>query len=193
MLTISAPTTAEQRSDHRVPLVLPARISVSGATPLDCSVIDLSLGGAGLHYHDAAPMADAVARIDIEGFGIFDGITVRDTGDLRGLRFLRGEADRQNLIGKLTKFIENGLDESSDDTISYPSTLAFRRTNGREERCEIACITLQGVVLVTTQRPTLGELVRLGRLYGRVVRYFVEGIGVEFVSFVNPHDAPQHS
>ena len=158
---------------------------------MDCSVIDLSLGGAGIHYHDAAPVADAVARIEIEGFGIFDGITVRDAGDLRGLRFLRGEAERHNLIGKLTKFIENGLGEGPDDTISYPSTLAFRRTNGREERCEIACITLHGVVLVTTQRPTLGELVRLGRLYGRVVRHFVEGIGVEFVSFVNPPDAPQ--
>jgi hypothetical protein len=191
MLTISASTSAEQRSDHRVPLVLPARISVAGADPLDCSVIDLSLGGAGIHYHDAAPMADQVARIEIEGFGIFDGLTVRDAGNMRGLRFLHGEAERHNLIGKLTKFIENGLDEGSDDTISYPSTLAFRRTNGQEERCEIACITLQGVVLLTTQRPTLGELVRLGRLYGRVVRHFVGGVGVEFVSFVNPHDAPQ--
>ncbi len=191
MIGIAPRTTPEHRSHPRVPLVLASRISVSGAIPIDCSVIDLSLSGAGIHYYADAPASDLIARIEIEGFGVFDGITVREGGELRGLRFLRGEAERQNLLGKLTKFIESGLDEGSDDTISYPSTLVFRRTNGGEERCEIACITLQGVVLVTAQRPAVGELVRLGRLYGRVLRHLVEGIGVEFVSFTNPADAPK--
>jgi hypothetical protein len=181
---------ADQRANPRVPLILPARISVGGHPPINCCVTDLSYGGAGIRYEaDPAPAADAVAQLQIAGFGVFDGITIRDAGELRGLRFLQGEAERHKLQEKMAKYIERGLSELPDQTADLQSSLALHRTNGREERCEVLCITLQGVVLATTQRPTLGELVRLGRLYGRVVRHFVEGIGVEFVSFVNSADA----
>lgn len=178
---------SDQRLDARVPLVLPAQISLAGAQPIACSVVDLSMGGAGIQYPAEAPPSEVVGRLHIDGFGIFDGITVRDAGDNRGLRFLNGEAKRLNLIGKLTTYIEEGLGEGLDEdhTINYQSTLRICRTDGQEERCEIACITLQGVVLMTEQRPPLGELVRVGRLYGRIARHFPEAIGVEFIRFVN--------
>jgi hypothetical protein len=194
MLSSAAPRNLEQRSDPRIPISVPARISVGGAPPVDCSVVDLSLGGAGIRYEgQAAPMADAVARLQIQGFGIFDGITVRDAGDLRGLRFVQGEAERHRLLDKLTAFIEEGLNDPTSGLAESRSTLSLHRANGRQEQCEVLCITFQGVVLSTTQRPTLGEMVRVGRLYGRVVRYFLEGVGVEFISFVNPVQASRQA
>lgn len=178
---------SDKRLDTRVPLVLPAQISLAGAPPIPCSVVDLSMGGAGIHYPAEGPPSEVVARLHIDGFGIFDGVTVRDVGENRGLRFLHGEAKRLNLIGKLTRYIEEGLDEGGDQdhAINYQSTLRICRTGRLEEQCEIACITLQGVVLMTEQRPPLGELVRVGRLYGRIARHFPEAIGVEFIRFVN--------
>lgn len=178
---------SDERLDARVPLVLPAQISLAGAPPIPCSVVDLSMGGAGLLYPGEGPPSEVVGRLHIDGFGLFDGITVRDAGDSRGLRFLNGEAKRLNLIGKLTTYIEEGLGEGEgeDHTINYESTLRICRPHGQEERCEIACITLQGVVLMTELRPPLGELVRVGRLYGRIARHFPEAIGVEFIRFVD--------
>ena len=151
---------------------------------------DISGGGAGLQYPDRAPGTDLVAQLALEEFGVFDGITVRTGGDRRGLRFLQGEAERNGLLVKLILYVEEGLaDASQNGRWPTEAKLSLTRTNGIREHCEVIRISLQGVSLVTEQRPPLEELVKLGRMYGRVAQHLSDGITVRFLSFVPPEQA----
>src|ERR1700712_2747743 len=108
---------------------------------LPCLVTDISGGGAGLQYPDGPPGADIVAQLTIDEFGAFDGITVRDGGDTRGLRFLHGEAERNQLLVKLTLYVEEGLaDAAQNGRWPTEAKLSLTRTNGVRERCEVTRI-----------------------------------------------------
>jgi hypothetical protein len=170
----------------RVPLVLPATL-ILPSHEFACLVTDISGGGAGLQYPDGAPRGEVLAQLSIDEFGTFDGITVCHGGDSRGLRFLHGEAERNQLLVKLTLYVEEGLaDVSQHGRWPAESKLSLTRTSGLCERCEVIRISLKGVCLVTEQRPPLHELVKLGRMYGRVSEHLADGILIRFLSFVQP-------
>lgn len=176
----------DQRTHPRVPLVLPATL-ISPSREFSCLVTDISGGGAGLQYPDHAPGPEIPAQLVMDEFGTFDGITVRDGGETRGLQFLQGEAERNNLMMKLTLYVEEGLaDASPHGRWPTEARLSLTRTNGVREHCEVTRISLKGVCLVTEQRPPLHDLVKLGRMYGRVSEHLLDGIMIRFLSFVQP-------
>ena len=182
----SAVAGIDQRTHPRVPLVLPATL-ILPTQELPCLVTDISGGGVGLQYPDYAPGAGLPAQLAIDEFGTFDGITVRDGGETRGLQFLQGEAERINLQVKLTLYVEEGLaDASRQGRWPTEAKLSLTRTNGVRERCEVTRISLKGVSLITEQRPPLQELVKLGRMYGRVSEHLPQGVVIRFLSFVQP-------
>jgi hypothetical protein len=181
----------EKRGYPRVPTAIPATILVfTEEEAIDCLVTDLSASGAGIQYDRASPSTERVCRLDISWFGTFEGITIRDGGNSFGVRFLIGEAERLHLLGKLTKFVEVGLSPTTDDdTIEmlHPKLL-FKTTRGDHHFCEVLNITLRGVYLKSQVRPPLGELVRVGNMYGRINSHHEEGLGVAFVSLVRSPD-----
>lgn len=186
---------AEQRAHPRVPMAIPAKISIPAeAVVRDCVVTDLSVGGAGLQYSDGPPRAELICLLTISGFGSFEGITTRDNGAVRGVRFLFGEAERRHLQENLIAFIKDGMLAVSElrqrERGPEKSQLGFTRTNGDHHRCEVRDISLLGVFLDTQVRPPIGELVKLTRVYGRVVHHDTDGIGIQFVSFVSDAAAP---
>lgn len=175
----------DQRAYPRVPLVLPAFLTLPGAESFACLVTDISGGGAGLNYLDQAPDGEQAATLDIAAFGRFEGVTVRHQGERRGLRFLDGEAERNRLTPKLILYVEEGLAERSDkDPSPAEARLSLTRTTGMRESCDVLDISLEGVRVATGQRPPIGELVRLGRMYGRVSGHLENGIQIGFLNFV---------
>lgn len=183
---------SDQRAYPRVPTAITARISIPAEAIIrDCVVTDLSAGGAGLEYSDAAPRAELICFLTIHGFGSFDGITTGDCEAARGVRFLIGEAERGRLLENLIAYIQDGMSNIGRDCNGERGSqarLTFTRTNGELHCCEVQAISLQGVALQTEVRPQLGELVKLGRLYGRVVRHDAEGVGIQFVSVVGEQE-----
>ena len=106
----------EQRTALRIPLSLPGRISVpADGVILQCTVKDLAAGGAGLLYQAVAPRPELVGVLEIAEFGTFHGVTSRGEGQTRGFRFASGEATRNGLLRKLTRFIEAGLIDLRDE------------------------------------------------------------------------------
>lgn len=189
MLNSKVLASIDQRTHPRVPLVLPATL-ILPSHEHPCLVTDVSGGGAGLQYPDQAPGAGIIAQLAIDEFGTFDGITARDGGETRGLRFLQGEAERNQLLVKLTLYVEEGLaDASQHGRWPTEAKLSLTLTNGVRERCEVNRISLKGVSLITEQRPPLNELVKLGRMYGRVSEHLPDGIMIRFLSFVQPETA----
>jgi len=54
--------------------------------------------------------------------------------------------------------------------------------DGRRYNCKIIDISLSGAAIELAVRPAMGTPVTLGRMRGRVVRHFQDGVGVEFSS-----------
>ena len=186
----------ERREYERVSVAVPGILSVpTEPTVRKCTVIDLSAGGARLKYDDAPPAPDRIAALAIEGFGIFEGITVWDCGTEYGMRFLFGESERQHLLQSLSAFVTGGLPavtslRKSERWLQI-SHLCFVRPNGQQHLCDVSDISFYGVALKTPERPPLQELVKIGETYGQVVRHLEDGIAIEFLMFVNkPEGVP---
>ena len=66
--------------------------------------------------------------------------------------------------------------------------LSLTRTNGIREHCGVLRISLQGFFLITEQRYP-PELVKIGRVYGRVAEHLPDGIVISFLNFVQSETA----
>ena len=161
----------DRREYPRVPVKLPAKLSVpAGAKLWSVRVTNLSAGGAGLEFSERPPAAEMVGTLAIEKFGNYDGITLRREGNLSGLRFLIGEAERHHLTQCLTAFIKSGLQSISDGhQEAGASVLSLTRQSGRHHVCAVDDISLNGVALTADFTVPAGEHVIVGQMYGRVV------------------------
>ena len=54
--------------------------------------------------------------------------------------------------------------------------------DGRRYPCRIMDLSLSGAAIDIDIRPAIGTAVRLGNMRGRVVRHFLEGVAIEFLS-----------
>jgi hypothetical protein len=61
----------------------------------------------------------------------------------------------------------------------------FKRPNGEEVRCDVLDISLQGVSLKSDSRPPIGEVINLGRTWGRIVRHHADGIAIQFLELAS--------
>jgi hypothetical protein len=53
--------------------------------------------------------------------------------------------------------------------------------NGESVACVVRDISLSGAALLTSLRPAVNSIVYIGRMKGRVVRHFEDGIAIEFI------------
>lgn len=149
---------------------------------MECQVIDLSAGGAGLHHASEVPKPGLICELDIAGLGKFDGITMHIGASSLGVRFLFGEVERLSLFERLRDFVMMGVTSGAGET--SPSRDANLRTSsGNVLSCEIDNISLREAILRSPVSPRIGELVSIGRAYGRVVRHEEAGFAVEFLQF----------
>ena len=175
----------EQRGSERYTVRLAAKLFVPAEQiTLDCTVVNLSAGGAGLHCPEPPPL-DAFVVLYMEGFGRFDAVTTRYIKGELGLKFVYKDAKRKRLEQDLANFIQDGmtgitrLRRHRRNATSSP-ILFFTRTDGSAAACKVMDISLQGVLLKTQVRPDIGEVIHLGQTRGWVVRHHEQGIGVQF-------------
>lgn len=180
-----SPDQSEGRSYPRYTIDLTASLFLPAEeATLPCKVMNLSGGGAGLRCEEPPPL-NAFVVLYIDGFGRFEGLTTRyELGEL-GLRFLCKEAKRQRLLAAITDYVQRGVTNPTQvrrHTRSPSSESAhFTRPNGETERCDVLDVSLHGLSLRTTARPPIGELLNLGKTFGRVVRHHDDGISIQFI------------
>lgn len=151
---------------------------------LDCTVINLSLGGAGVHCPEPPPL-DAFVILYVEGFGRFEGVTTRYVQGELGLKFVYKDAKRKRLEQDLAAFAKDGLTgvtrlRRHGRSAAAPKIKCFTRADGSVAPCQLLDISLQGAMLKTKLRPPIGEVVHLGETRAWVVRHHEEGVGVQF-------------
>jgi hypothetical protein len=175
----------DQRGSERVVVTLAGKLFVPAEeTTLDCTVVNLSTGGAGIYCPEPPPL-DAFVVLYVDGFGRFEGVTTRFVKGELGLKFTCKDAKRKRLEQDLTGFVKEGM-KGVTRLRRYPRAAAsseigqFTNAGGESIACEVLDVSFQGALLKTAARPAIGEIVHLGQTRGWVVRHHEEGIGVQF-------------
>ncbi|MEP6606915.1 MAG: PilZ domain-containing protein [Nitrosospira sp.] len=194
-LTEALQGVLDRREYPRVPAALPAQLLISSEKKTRSTrVTNLSAGGVGLQFMDRPPPAEMVGVLAIDGFGDFNGITTRRQGNLGGLRFLIGEAERHHLIECLTTFVRSGLQSVRSlrevDQWSKSSALSLTRQSGKQHQCLVDDISLQGVALLTDVVVPEGEYVLVGQMFGRVISGLQDHVMVQFLRTGNTSTQP---
>ncbi|MEO8300773.1 MAG: PilZ domain-containing protein [Rhizomicrobium sp.] len=175
----------DQRSSERVPVRLAGKLFVPAEEiTLECTIINLSAGGAGIYCAEPPPL-DCFVVLYIDGFGRFEGVTTRYVEGELGLKFVCKEAKRQRLEQDLAAFTADGMTgvtrlrrhrrSATPVQIDY-----FTMEDDCEVPCKLMDISLQGALLKTKARPAIGQIIQLGQTRAWVVRHHDEGIGVQF-------------
>ena len=175
----------DQRSSERIAVRLAGKLFVPAEeSTLDCTIINLSLGGAGVYCAEPPPL-DAFVILYVEGFGRFEGVTTRYVQGELGLKFVYKDAKRKRLEQDLSAFAKDGLTgvtrlRRHGRTAEAPQIDRFTGADGKSAACEVMDISLQGAMLKTKLRPPIGAIVHLGETRAWVVRHHEEGVGVQF-------------
>jgi hypothetical protein len=176
----------EMRGDERVQTVLDGTLFVRGtSTTLECFVVDIS--ASGVRVRCRTPLrAGTPVIVFIEGLGRFEAITSHRAEDTLGIRFTCSEAKRQRLVEKLNGLVGDAPlatgRKRMHQRVPSLSSLWLLCQNGQELECDVLDISLQGLSLKTKGRPPLGEIVKVGHTYGRVVRHHENGIAIFFAT-----------
>lgn len=182
-------SSLEQRQYERISLPLKGQLFDPGdETEIGCELISLSGGGATLKSECEVPAGKHMV-LYIEGFGRYEGTTVLRSGTPM-LSFTIGELKRKRLTEMLHQFVSRGLPKVAyvHQYACAPSSFSGEivRENGDRLPCDILDISLDGASLKTEGRPSIGEVVALGRCLGRVVRHHRHGIAIQYVRAVPP-------
>lgn len=152
---------------------------------VDCGIVDLSAGGAGILCSDMPPLETYVV-LYIDTFGRFEAVVARCVGDVLGLRFVCTEAKRKRLVEQLTHTVAPAPEETpvlrKDRRVKISPISFFTRVNGDRVDCEIIDISLTGASLKTGKRPPVGEMILIGQMAARVVRQHDNGIAITFAT-----------
>lgn len=189
---VVAQARAERRRFLRVRVDLPGRMYIPAEEREErCKIIDMSPGGAQVSC-DCVPPAETPIILYIDGFGRFEGTVLRPVGDGFGVHFQCTALKRERVAEQLTLLMNKGsIDEASlrrHERAPTRGLARFTRANGDIVACEVLDLSLSGVSLKTEVRPPVGEVVLIGQMAGKVVRYHENGIAIEFV---NPEKGEQ--
>ena len=186
-----APTTRnasrmDQRTFQRVPINMQGRLMLANYDEFECMVIDMSPGDMYVTCH-GKPRANERVIAYIDHLGRVEGNVL--TVDSRGFNMSINATDRkrEKLAAQLTWLAnkhELGLPEDRRHDRLTPKNVAIDLTLDDDTvySCRIMDLSLSGAAVDVEVRPALGTPVRLGNMRGHVVRHFMEGVAIEFLS-----------
>lgn len=166
----------QRRAFMRAFVQVPGKLFVpADESSVDCQVENLSVSGASVRCLEPPPLQTPTV-LYIEHFGRFESVTTRFAEGRLGVRFVCKPAKQHRLEQDLLCYIDSGTLPTASlrihTRLAHSRTIGFfTRPNGAQVRCEVRDISLQGISLRTNARPPVGELINLGKTYGRVVRH----------------------
>lgn len=184
-LTADASAKAERRKFERIRMDLPGHLfNPADWQSVECRVLNLGAGGALVECSawggDQNPLV-----LYIEHFGRFEGKIAHRSQNLIGMEFSVGETKRGRLKEMLATYTENGVlgvaGLRNHPRYKTDGSVTLVCESGRGITCDVLDISLEGVSLSAAERPPVGELVRVGKTRGRVVRHHDSGFALQFI------------
>jgi c-di-GMP-binding flagellar brake protein YcgR len=176
----------DRRRFQRVSVSLLGRFMLEDRREYPCQTIDMSPGSVAVTAAVSGKVGERVVAY-IDQIGRIEGqiVRVQDGGFAMSISATLRKRDK--LAAKLTWLAnrhELNLpeDRRHDRITAKISVVTVALPDGREYQARVVDISLSGAALAMEVRPPIGSPVMVGKLRGRVVRHFDEGIAIEFAT-----------
>jgi hypothetical protein len=154
-----------------------------------CAIANLSAGGAGIACASRLPLGARIV-LYIDGFGRFEAVVVRHADGILGVAFVCGALKRERLARGIAEYELTGTKSPTSLRRQPRRPLLengyFLRPDGKKVRYDAVDVSMHGISVITDERPPVGEILNLGKCFGRVSRHHQLGIAIEFVDSQNP-------
>jgi hypothetical protein len=182
----ATPQAAHQRAFQRVSVQLEGRLMLANFEEYICSVVDMSPGDVRFAC-PARPGEGERVIAYIDHLGRIEGTVIKTVENGFVMSINATDRKREKLAAQLTWIAnkhELGLpeDRRHDRLTPRITRSEIVLDDGRRYPCRIMDLSLSGAAIDIDIRPAMGTPVRLGNMRGRVVRHFLEGVAIEFLS-----------
>ena len=181
-VTAKANANIDHRRYPRVEISVPGRFMTPDGVEHACTIRNFSFGGIGFTSGDEVAVGDHIIAY-IDNLGRFEGSVARlfENGfaiqmEIKGPRLER-VAQKVDLQAAREERSKNRAPGNAAQ-IGMGSLLTLE--DGRSGPCKITDISLGSVKLITHMRPSVGALVTIGTMKGRVQTHTAEGILIAF-------------
>jgi hypothetical protein len=184
------PHAQERRRFQRVKVNLLGRYMLQDRQEYPCQVVNMSPGGMAL----AAPVVGQVGErviAYVDHLGRLEGKIARPLTNGFAMTINATLRKRDVLAAQLTWLANRHILSLPEDRrhgrfIPRNPNAQLILPNGTNIGCRIIDMSLSGCAIATQERPTMGALVMIGKVQGRVVRHLEEGFAIEFVRLQHP-------
>lgn len=178
--------SSEQLAFQRVTVNMPGRLMLASFEEYDCIAVEMSPGDMAVSCQ-GRPSAREKVIAYIDHLGRIEGQVLHLTPGGFVMTIVASERKRDKLAAQLTWIAnkhELGLpeDRRHDRLMPRVTNAELELDDGRRYTCRIMDLSLSGAALDIEFRPPIGTAVRLGSMRGRIVRHFMEGVAMEFIS-----------
>ncbi len=177
---------AQRRAFQRVAVNLQGRLMLANYEEYVCKVVDMSPGDVRFACAGCpAPNERVIAYIDHLGRVEGSVIKLVEGGFVMSINATGRK--REKLAAQLTWIAnkhELGLpeDRRHDRLTPRVTRTELLLEDGRRYPCRLMDLSLSGAAVDIDIRPPIGTAVQLGNMRGRVVRHFLEGVAIEFLT-----------
>jgi len=98
------------------------------------------------------------------------------------MRIVGTAEDRNKVAGKIAWMAEqaHGGRQAPQALYAREPDSAVRQSNGAMAPCQIIDYSVSGAGVISDLEPPIGTVIKLGTVFGRVVRKFTGGFAIEF-------------
>lgn len=176
----------DRRSHERVKVALFGRCLLPNGMELPCQITEISPGDLQMFSaHQPNEGERVIAYVD--HLGRLEGDAVRVTEIGFAMEIEASTRKREKLAARiewLSAHRHFGVEDARAHERMEPSNKNSVMTlgDGRTYPVEIIDISISGAAFTSPVKPALDTVVALAGMKGRVVRHFVEGLAIEFLS-----------
>ena len=179
----------DRRHHQRVKLSLLGRCMFSDRRECPCHIKDISPGGALLISPFSGAVGERVIAY-IDSIGRLEGHIARIVDNGFAMTISASQRKRDKLADTLTWLANRHVLNLAEDRryarrVPKKAEALVTFPDGTSHTCRVIDMSLSGAALATALRPPLGTKITLGRLGGRVVRHFDDGIAIEFMRIMS--------
>ncbi|MBC7314319.1 MAG: PilZ domain-containing protein [Rhizobium sp.] len=177
---------AQRRAFQRVAVNLQGRLMLANYEEYVCKVVDMSPGDVRFACAGCPqPNERVIAYID--HLGRVEGTVIKLVEGGFVMSINATGRKREKLAAQLTWIAnkhELGLpeDRRHDRLTPRVTRTELKLEDGRRYPCRLMDLSLSGAAVDIDIRPPIGTAVQLGNMRGRVVRHFLEGVAIEFLT-----------
>jgi len=157
-----------------------------------CELHNISAGGAAIISPVRGEVGERII-IYADEIGRIEGVITRHTKDGFAITITASARKREKLANTLTWLNRRNLQNVRDGRrakrhVPRKSDASIILPDGREVECKIIDMSKTGAALAVPEHPPIGSRIILGKLGGRVVRHFNDGIAIEFMRIMSQEE-----